>query len=50
VNRLAIFAAPGTIVDLTMKLSEITATLHEIRVSPVKKLGQNFLHDQNLAR
>ncbi len=33
-----------------MKLSEITATLHEIRVSPVKKLGQNFLHDQNLAR
>jgi 16S rRNA (adenine1518-N6/adenine1519-N6)-dimethyltransferase len=33
-----------------MKLSEITATLREIQVSPVKKLGQNFLHDQNLAR
>ena len=33
-----------------MKLSEITATLQEIRVSPVKKLGQNFLHDQNVAR
>ena len=33
-----------------MKLSDITATLQEIRVSPVKKLGQNFLHDQNLAR
>lgn len=33
-----------------MKLSEITATLREIRVSPVKSLGQNFLHDQNLAR
>lgn len=33
-----------------MKLSDITATLQEIRVSPVKKLGQSFLHDQNLAR
>jgi 16S rRNA (adenine1518-N6/adenine1519-N6)-dimethyltransferase len=33
-----------------MKLSEIRATLPEIRVSPVKTLGQNFLHDQNLAR
>ena len=33
-----------------MKLSEITATLREIRVSPVKSLGQNFLHDHNLAR
>jgi 16S rRNA (adenine1518-N6/adenine1519-N6)-dimethyltransferase len=33
-----------------MKLSEIIATLREIRVSPVKSLGQNFLHDQNLAR
>lgn len=32
-----------------MKLSQITATLQEIRVSPVKTLGQNFLHDQNLA-
>src|SRR5438045_9553370 len=33
-----------------MKLSEIDATLREIRVSPVKTLGQNFLHDRNLAR
>ena len=33
-----------------MKLSEIGATLREIRVSPVKTLGQNFLHDRNLAR
>jgi 16S rRNA (adenine1518-N6/adenine1519-N6)-dimethyltransferase len=33
-----------------MKLSEITSTLREIGVSPVKSLGQNFLHDQNLAR
>ena len=33
-----------------MKLSDIPATLREIRVSPVKTLGQNFLHDQNLAR
>jgi 16S rRNA (adenine1518-N6/adenine1519-N6)-dimethyltransferase len=33
-----------------MKLSEISRTLREIQVSPVKTLGQNFLHDQNLAR
>ncbi len=33
-----------------MKLSEIDSTLREIRVTPVKTLGQNFLHDQNLAR
>ena len=33
-----------------MKLSDIRTTLHEIHVSPVKTLGQNFLHDQNLAR
>ena len=33
-----------------MTLSEINATLKEIQVSPVKSLGQNFLHDQNLAR
>src|SRR5947207_1895319 len=32
-----------------MKLSEIRATLREIHVSPVRTLGQNFLHDQNLA-
>ena len=35
---------------LSMKLSEIDATLREIRVTPVKTLGQNFLHDRNLAR
>jgi 16S rRNA (adenine1518-N6/adenine1519-N6)-dimethyltransferase len=33
-----------------MKLSEIRAALEEIGVSPAKALGQNFLHDQNLAR
>jgi 16S rRNA (adenine1518-N6/adenine1519-N6)-dimethyltransferase len=33
-----------------MKLSEIDATLREIRVTPVKTLGQNFLHDRNLAQ
>src|SRR5712671_3218238 len=33
-----------------MKLSEIRATLKEIGVWPAKALGQNFLHDHNLAR
>ncbi len=33
-----------------MTLSEIAETLKEIRVSPVRSLGQNFLHDRNLAR
>src|SRR5207244_3247822 len=33
-----------------MKLSEMAATLREIGVSPVKSLGQNFLHDRNLAQ
>ncbi|MEP6685765.1 MAG: 16S rRNA (adenine(1518)-N(6)/adenine(1519)-N(6))-dimethyltransferase RsmA [Verrucomicrobiota bacterium] len=33
-----------------MKLSEIPGTLREIRVTPIKTLGQNFLHDGNLAR
>jgi 16S rRNA (adenine1518-N6/adenine1519-N6)-dimethyltransferase len=33
-----------------MTLSEINATLKEIRVAPVRSLGQNFLHDQNLRR
>jgi 16S rRNA (adenine1518-N6/adenine1519-N6)-dimethyltransferase len=32
-----------------MKLSDIRTALREIRLSPVKRLGQNFLHDQNLA-
>lgn len=31
-----------------MNLSDITAALQEIGVSPVKSLGQNFLHDRNL--
>lgn len=33
-----------------MKLSEIPGVLRDIGVSPVKTLGQNFLHDRNLAR
>jgi len=33
-----------------MKLSEIDSALREIKVAPVKTLGQNFLHDANLAR
>jgi len=33
-----------------MKLSDMRATLEQIGVSPSKTLGQNFLHDQNLAR
>ena len=33
-----------------MKLSEISATLRKIHVSPVKSLGQNFLLDFNLTR
>jgi hypothetical protein len=28
---------------------EIDGTLREIRVTPIKTLGQNFLHDGNLA-
>src|SRR5436853_117750 len=33
-----------------MKLSDIRIALRETRLSPAKTLGQNFLHDQNLAR
>src|SRR5438876_11343141 len=33
-----------------MKLSDIRTALREIPLSPAKALGQNFLHDQNLAR
>jgi 16S rRNA (adenine1518-N6/adenine1519-N6)-dimethyltransferase len=33
-----------------MTLSETRTTLQDIGVSPVKTLGQNFLHDQNLTR
>lgn len=32
-----------------MKLSEIKNTLDELAIQPTKSLGQNFLHDQNLA-
>jgi 16S rRNA (adenine1518-N6/adenine1519-N6)-dimethyltransferase len=38
------------VIDHRMRLSGIAATLREIGVSPVKSLGQNFLHDRNLAR
>jgi len=31
-------------------VSETTATLREIGVSPVRSLGQNFLHDRNLSQ
>ncbi|MEP7071115.1 MAG: 16S rRNA (adenine(1518)-N(6)/adenine(1519)-N(6))-dimethyltransferase RsmA [Verrucomicrobiota bacterium] len=33
-----------------MNLSQLRAALAAARVQPVKTLGQNFLHDQNLAR
>jgi len=33
-----------------VKLSDLRTALREIGVSPVKTLGQNFLHDQNLVR
>ena len=33
-----------------MKLSDIRAALGELDLTPSKTLGQNFLHDQNLAR
>ncbi len=33
-----------------MTLSEIQSLLAELGASPTKSLGQNFLHDQNLAR
>ena len=32
-----------------MKLSEIQTTLRELNAPPTKSLGQNFLHDKNLA-
>src|SRR5438132_3337519 len=35
---------------MPVKLSQMENVLREIRVKPVKSLGQNFLHDQNLAR
>jgi 16S rRNA (adenine1518-N6/adenine1519-N6)-dimethyltransferase len=33
-----------------MRLTEIRAALDELQLRPTKSLGQNFLHDQNLAR
>ena len=33
----------------TLKLSELQATLKALDASPTKSLGQNFLHDRNLA-
>jgi 16S rRNA (adenine1518-N6/adenine1519-N6)-dimethyltransferase len=33
-----------------MKLSEVRATLQRMGITPARALGQNFLHDQNLAR
>ncbi|MBV8099807.1 MAG: ribosomal RNA small subunit methyltransferase A, partial [Verrucomicrobia bacterium] len=33
-----------------MKISEIMSTLEKLGASPRKSLGQNFLHDNNLAR
>ncbi len=33
-----------------MKLTDIRNALSELQVTPSKTLGQNFLHDQNLAR
>src|SRR5579871_1991926 len=32
-----------------MKLTEITASLATLGLQPTRSLGQNFLHDQNLA-
>jgi 16S rRNA (adenine1518-N6/adenine1519-N6)-dimethyltransferase len=33
-----------------MRLSDIRSALDELQMRPTKSLGQNFLHDQNLAR
>jgi 16S rRNA (adenine1518-N6/adenine1519-N6)-dimethyltransferase len=33
-----------------MRLTDIRAALDELQMRPTKSLGQNFLHDQNLAR
>ena len=33
-----------------MRLSDIRSALDELQLRPTKSLGQNFLHDQNLAR
>src|SRR5687768_8096588 len=44
--RLSASAVKST---LSMKLSTLTATLAQLGMQPSKSLGQNFLHDQNLA-
>ena len=36
--------------EIVEHIEHAHATLREIRVSPVKSLGQNFLHDHNVAR
>jgi 16S rRNA (adenine1518-N6/adenine1519-N6)-dimethyltransferase len=41
---------PAFPADLRMNLSQIRAALDSAGVRPAKRLGQNFLHDQNLAR
>jgi 16S rRNA (adenine1518-N6/adenine1519-N6)-dimethyltransferase len=41
---------PAMARERLMKLSEMRVALREVGVSPAKALGQNFLHDQNLAR
>jgi 16S rRNA (adenine1518-N6/adenine1519-N6)-dimethyltransferase len=41
---------PAFPADQRMNLSQIRAALDSAGVRPAKKLGQNFLHDQNLAR
>ena len=33
-----------------MRLTDLRSTLEELELRPSKNLGQNFLHDQNLAR
>ncbi len=47
-EQLACF--PAFPADQRMNLSQIRAALDSAGVRPAKKLGQNFLHDQNLAR
>ena len=41
---------PAVLVTRFVKLSQIRTALAQTGVRPAKKLGQNFLHDQNLAR
>jgi 16S rRNA (adenine1518-N6/adenine1519-N6)-dimethyltransferase len=41
---------PAVLVTRSVNLSQIRIALAQASVRPAKKLGQNFLHDQNLAR